>query len=264
MSNSLAHLGLGSQVQEDDTDRLGGYQTLDTDVYRAEITMAYLGKSQGGAASITFLYKAGGMDMSETIYVTDKKGSPTYHRDGKDYPLPGWTMANAICALATGKGIADQVTETRSVNVYNSTAGREVPTPSECLINLMGAKVAFGIQRVSENKSKKDGTNPDGSAKYVRTAEVRTFNKIAVAANAQGFTHNETKNTACTEPVFLAKWQEKNRGVDVDKTKKDVAPATATPATSAIDFTETSNSTPASSSQTEPQQQTSSTQLNFS
>lgn len=228
--SSLSSLGLGADVQEETVDTLGGFNPLDSNVYRASLGLCYLGKSPSGARSVTVVYKAGGKENRETFYITNKKGEPTYVRDGVKHPLPGYSRVNAILFLATGKGISEQATETRVIKLYNAEAKKEIPTEVECLVAALDAELALGILKVVDNKTKKVGTE------YVPTAETRTFNEIDTAFSLQGLTYTETKN-GVTEPTFLPKWKEKYVGNEVVRAK-NVAPAAASaPAsTSSIDF----------------------------
>lgn len=232
--SSLASLGLGSNVQEEEKDTLGGYSPLESGVYKAKLGICYVGKSAGGATSVTIQYSAGGRELRETQYITSKSGKPTYERDGKLYPLPGYSKVNALLTLATGKGIAEQSTEKRAIKLYNAQAGKEILTEVECLVDAIGAELALGIIQYEENKSVKVGNE------YKLSAETRTGNEIDTAFNLAGLTHIEAKNGA-TAPEFLKKWKERHEGNVVNRVKKAEVTSSATtaapaPAASAIDF----------------------------
>jgi hypothetical protein len=236
--SSLSSLGLGASVQQETTDSLGGgYQPLDSNIYKATLGVCYVGKSSGGATSITIAYKAGDKEHTETFYITNRKGEPFYTREGKQYPLPGYSKVNAILTLATGKGISEQTTSTRTIKKYNFDAGKQINTEVEALTDAIDTELALGIVQFKENKRK----NVNGE--YVDTADAKTGNEIDVAFNLQGFTFVEAKGGLDT-PAFLPKWKDKHVGNIVDRYKPVAgasaagtgAASTPAPATSAIDF----------------------------
>lgn len=221
----LANVKLDDGVQEENLDTLGGGgKTLDTDLYKVKLGMCYADKSSGGATFIHLSYTAGGQELSENIYITNKNGSTTY-KDGEDKkrPLPGFSQMTALCQLAVGKPVAEMVTETRVAKVYNAEAKGMVNTQVQALIELMDKELVFGIQRCHANKQKL------ANGKYIDTNDKRTYNQVALIANSTGFTYDEVKNKA-TVPEFATKWVAKNQGQDYDRFKPvDGAPSNGTP-----------------------------------
>ena len=200
---------------EEVTDRLGGFQPLDSDIYTGNIKAMYAGQSQGGAHNVTVIAELGGKEFRETIYITNKKGENFFLNKNdptKKVPLPGFTTIDDICLVATGKPLAEQPTEDKIVNVYDPDQQKEVPTSVPMLVDCLGQEVSLAILRVLENKSKKDG-----NGNYIDTAETREVNTIdKVFDPGSKMTVVEAKNEA-TEAVFHDAWLEKNQGNARDK-----------------------------------------------
>ena len=231
MSENLTRLGLGAGAQEEDIDVLGGYQTLDSDAYTVKLGICYLGVSKKGATSVTITYSRKDREYSETIYVTNRNGETTYTKHGKSHPLPGWSQVNAICNIATGKGIENQANEKRTIKQRDPATGKDKNVEVVTLVDLIGKTMVFGILRVHENKTVLRGTS------YVPTNEKRTYNRIDLQANEKGFTYNEIKKGA-EKPEFIARWLKANKGKDLNRFKP-VAEENTIPSTtpnSEIDF----------------------------
>lgn len=200
---------------EEAQDRIGGFQPLDTDIYQAKIKAAYAGQSAGGAVSITFILDAGGREYRETMYVTNKKGENFFlNRDdaSKKVPLPGFTIVNDICMIASGAPLSEQATEDKVINIYDNEARKEMPKSVPMLVDLIGQTVALGIVRQLENKNEKDGNGT-----YVPTEETRETN------TTEKVFHPEQKLTVAEalkgEEVakFWDSWLERNKGNTRDK-----------------------------------------------
>ena len=161
---------------EKSEDRLGGFSILDSDIYETTIKAMYAGESQKGAMSVTLIGDVGGREYRETIYITSSKSKGQknyYERDGKKMPLPGFTVIDDICLIATGKPLADQDTEEKVVNIYDFDQKKEVPTTVPMLVEALGQKVALGIQKQLENKNVQNA-----SGEYEATEETREINVV--------------------------------------------------------------------------------------
>lgn len=212
MFNNLTDTGL-----EKAEDRLGGgYSVRDTDIYTFKIKAAYAGKSQGGAMNVSLIAVDGQGEYRETIYITNKKGENFFVKDGKKVPLPGFTVINDLCLIATGEPLSEQETEEKVINLYDYEAKKEVPTSVPMIMSLLDAEVSFAIQKVLEDKNVK---NAEGE--YVPSGETREVNTITKVL------HTETKMTVveamngAEEAKFWDAWIEKNQGKVYDRTKKD-------------------------------------------
>jgi hypothetical protein len=218
---------------EETQDRLGGFAPLETDIYTGVIKVAYAGKSAGGAQSVTLLISMpGGKEYRETQYVTNKKGENFFlnpQDKTKKVGLPGFTIIDDICLCTTGAPLAEQETEEKIVNIYDSEAKKELPKAVQVLSGLTGKTISLGILKQLENKNEKQG---DGS--YAATAETRDTNAIDKVF------HTETKMTVvearnqATEPAFWDGWLDRNKGKTRDKREiKDGAGAAGKPPTRA-------------------------------
>lgn len=200
----------------------GGFQTLPSDVYDAVISMAYVSKSTGGAQFIEFEFKLPeGKIHKETVYVTsgDAKGNKfTYEKNGKEFYLPGYILADEICAVASEQLLSQQDSDERLVEVYDFETKQKVQKEYPVLIDLIGKKLKLAILQVEENKKEKIG----GQWKSIN--EVRTSNSIDKAFNEDGLTTNELMDGIET-PEFMEKWLDKNKG-KAKNTYKEVAGAT--------------------------------------
>ncbi|AWN06216.1 putative ssDNA-binding protein [Erwinia phage phiEaP8] len=212
--------GMSDQGMEKQEDRVGGGGfILDTDLYTGRIKAAYVGKSSGGAMSITILFTpAGGKEYRETVYITKKTGENFYVKDGKKYPMPGFSLINNLCMIATGAPLDQQETEEKVLNIWNSDEKKELPTAVQVISGLTDAEVTFAIQKVLENKSELRGND------YVAIPDTRESNNIVnVIHTESGLTVREAEEGK-TEPVYGPAWLEKNKGQVYDKrTIKDGA-----------------------------------------
>ena len=112
-------------------DTLGSnFDPKPTGVYDAKITMAYAGKSPKGAQCVTVHADIRGGEIRETIYITNTKGETFYlSKDGKNtkHVLPGFTTIDDLCLLATEAPLSEQVTEEKTVKLYDYEAKKEIP-----------------------------------------------------------------------------------------------------------------------------------------
>lgn len=207
---------LKSEGLEETTDRIGGFQPHETDIYTGPIKMAYAGASSGGAGNVTLILDLNGREYRETIYVTNKKGENFfYNKDDrtKKVALPGFTIIDEICLVATNAPLADQPFEEKMVKVYDFEAKKELPKSVPVAIDLIGKVVSVGIVKTLENKSEKQG------ADYVPVFETRLVNSIEKVFHTETqMTVPEIRNGA-EKAGFWGAWVERNRGETRDKRK---------------------------------------------
>ncbi len=207
---------LTSDGLEESQDRLGGFTTFDSDIYKGKIKVAYAGKSDGGARNVTLVIDFSGKEYRETVYVTSKKGENFYMTKSeppKKAPLPGFTTIDDICLAVTGKTLSDQDSEEKVVKIWDFDASAELPKNVPVLTELTGQDVCLGILKILENKSEKQGDE------YVVTADTREINIIDKVFHAEKrFTVAEARQ-GLEAPVFYDKWLEKNKGNTVDRRK---------------------------------------------
>jgi hypothetical protein len=235
---SLDNLNLPSDVAEENTDTLPGTGSylLDTGVYDMICKLAYKSESRGGATAINFRFETpdGSKSHRETIYVTSgraKGQKPTYtdRKTGEERPLPGFTAANEISLALTGKKLGQLQTEEKTVKLWNYDAGEEVPTPgTEVIMEMVGKPCKLGIILKRENKNVNNGTQD--APKWEPGPDMREFNEINKAFNADGLTSTEVK-AGEGNGEFLERWQARFPSDYVDE--KNWNPALAEQATAA-------------------------------
>jgi hypothetical protein len=228
MSNLFGNAAAELQGTEKEKDVLGGRSLLQTNVYDGTLDVAYITTSSGGARAFNLVVDVDGKKVRETIYVTNREGGVTYSKDGKKYPLPGYSLINALAKLTVGKEIPQLVFEKKLVKVYNWEQKKELPTEVDVAVELTGQKVKLGIELHRENKRAKDQTG-----NYVPTADVREFNTITrVFHPATNQTAAEYNAQAPAE--FMGMWVKEFLGKTIDKTSKGpVATAPAAPGAAA-------------------------------
>ena len=216
MSNLFGNLN--NDGLEKSEDRLGGgFKPRETNIFPMEIVLFYAGQSKDGAKSITIHAKDGDGVYRETIYITNKKGENFFlNKDDKTkkVPLPGFTTVDDICLAATGFPLAEQVFEEKVFNIYDFDAKKEQPTKVMVATEVMGKTVSLGIQKVLEDKTKKN----DQTGDYEPTGESKETNSIAKVF------HTESKVTMAEaregkEAAFYHSWLERNKGQTYDKRK---------------------------------------------
>jgi hypothetical protein len=205
---------------EKEKDVLGGRTLLPTGVYEGTLDVAYITKSTGGATAFNLVVDIGGKKVRDTIYVTNRAGGVTYSKDGKKFPLPGYSLVNALAKLTAGKEIPQLEFEKKLVKIYNFEQRKEVPTEVEVAIELVGQPVKLGIEQHRENKNAKDQ-----AGNYVPTAEIRDFNTITRVFHAQ--TGQTAAEYNAQQPAeFLTLWVKEYDGKLIDRTTKgSVTPA---------------------------------------
>ena len=212
----LKNLGQQTNDIKDEEDSLGG-GARDSAVYDCTIKSAYLGVSQGGANSLTIVAKDknSSHEFRETLWVTNKKGEPFYTYNNEKRFLPGYNVANAIAGLAAGVGLADLDTEEKTLQIYDFDEKKEMPTEVDCLVELHGCDIAFGIVKEVQDKTKKN----DSTGVYEPTGETREVNVIDKVFHSEaGVTLAEAK-TGVEEGVFIEKWKAKWDGQTRNKAK---------------------------------------------
>lgn len=203
---------------EEEKDVLGGAGLLETNVYPMNIEVAYAEKSKTGSMGFHISFKGqNGESLRQSIYMTggDAKGNKNYYeKDGKKHYLPGFNQANAICLLSIGKPISDLTTEKKTLMIYDYEEKKELPVEKDVLVDLNGAEITLGVQKIiTDNSDKGD----DG--KYVPNGTSRLANEIGkVFRTKDNLTVPEVKAEAASAE-FYKKWLEKNEGKTIDKTK---------------------------------------------
>lgn len=216
-----------TQNLEQSEDRLGGFQPLASDIYTGPIKNFFAGEAKSGARNVTLIMDVGGgKEYRETIYISNKEKQNYFVKDNKKQPLPGFTVINDICLIATGKELCEQETEEKVVKVYDPDTKTEQPKAVPVLTECLGKTISLAILQQLENKQAKDSTG-----EYKPTAETRVSNlidkvfhpemKVTVAEARKGMEKGE----------FWDAWLKRNQGQQRDRRdiKDDGKGASAAP-----------------------------------
>jgi len=208
---------LTTEGLEQSQDRLGGYQVLESDAYTGVIKAAYAGKSANSKAqSISVILDTDKGEYRETFWVTNRNNENFFRNKqdpSKKVPLPGFVIVEDLCQVTSGKGLSDQATEDKVMNVYDPEAKKEVPKSVPMLVELIGKKVTFGILKELKNRQIKDTS----TGEYVDTAESREENTTdKIFHHPSNMTVVEARQGA-TVATFFNAWLEKNKGNTRDR-----------------------------------------------
>lgn len=206
-------------VETQSIERVGGGFAWESGVYDATVKMVYLNQSASEAVSLNvILENSTGKELKESFWIKSgkAKGNKTYYtKDGKDFPLPGYSIANSMCVAITGESLPKcmDTAEKKTINIYNPELKKEAPTERPVLMSLVNKPVKVAVHQVVEDKQAKDA-----SGNYVSTGESRTVNQCKFFGNTEGKTAEEITTKA--DAVKFDKWAEKNTGSVIDKTTK--------------------------------------------
>lgn len=189
-------------------DVLGGGSVSESDLYEAEIKVAYGITSSGGAKGMVIEFKLpSNRSHRETVYVTSgtAKGCKNYYeKDGEKHYLPGFSMMNAIAMLTLEKELSALKFEDKTLKIYDATAKAETPQQVPVAVELTGKKIKIGLLKVRKNKQVKTDTG------YVDTNEERFVNELdRVFHYPSNVTLAEAraKQTATFHEQWLSKWK---------------------------------------------------------
>tara|TARA_Y100001951_G_scaffold86144_1_gene76404 strand:+ start:856 stop:1599 length:744 start_codon:yes stop_codon:yes gene_type:complete len=213
---------LPANVETTSIERVGGGFAWESGVYDTTIKMVYLNQSASEAVSFNVILEKNSGNFSELrenfwIKSGKTKGNKTYYtKDGKDYPLPGYSVANSMCVAVTGESLAKCMdsAEKKTVNVWNSELKKETPTERPVIMSLVGKPVKVAVHQVIEDKTAKND-----KGEYVPTGAARTLNQCKFFGNSEGKTAEEILNDV--PPEKFDKWAQKNTGTVIDKSTKN-------------------------------------------
>ena len=191
-------------------------RTVDSGVYQGTIKNAFIGKSSGGATSVSLEVKLdSGKTIFETIYVTNREGNNTYEKDGVIGYLPGFLTVNQIALFATGKDLyeLEPELEERIVKQYDSKAGKQVDKPAMVIVPLLEQPILVAIKEVRENKTKAGDGN-----KRITLAEDRVYNTIDKVFHPSTF-HTQAELEQDIEATYIDTWEKDNKGKLDDRYK---------------------------------------------
>lgn len=201
-------------VQEE--DKLGGgFNPLESGIYTATISHAYVSESQRGALAVNFEFDIDGHKLNETMYVTNANKANTYKdkTTGENKYLPSFITANDIALITTSQELFDLGQEDKVLNLYDFAQGKKVPSEVPVITDMTGKKVKLAVLKETVDKTAKND-----SGDYVPTGETRVQNSIAkVFHPTKDLTVNEAR--AGSEANFINQWADKYAGQTIDKSK---------------------------------------------
>jgi hypothetical protein len=211
---------LPKTVETQSIERVGGGGfAWESGVYDTTVKMVYLNQAASEAQSFNIILEnSEGKELRESFWIRSgkTKGKKVYYdKDGKQFPLPGYSLANSLCVAATGESLAKCINsaEKKTINVWNSELKKEAPTERPVIMCLVNKPVKVAVHQVIEDKVAK-GTN----GQYEPTGQSRTVNNCKFFGNTAGKTAEEiTKNE---EATMFDKWATKNTGTVIDKSNK--------------------------------------------
>jgi len=207
---------------------MGGSFILDTNIYDMNVDMAYFDQAASGAMSLNIVtVNAAKQTHKETLWMTSgtAKGGRNFYmvkdqnrqETGEKRYLPGFLVANAICLLTVGKEVGDMIPEEKVINVWNSEAGKEMPTPKQVLTELIGMPISLGILKTIQDITTKVGND------FIETGASRYNNEINKVFRTKDHLTVPEITAEITEPAFYNKWLNTNTTETIiDKTKDKI------------------------------------------
>ena len=208
---------------ESSGDFVGGRTLLETDIYEAEVLFAYLGSAANSeASSVNLILRVDngspkGFELRAQEWVSNRKGEAFYVKDDKKRFLPGYETINDLTLLTVGKTLEDEDLEVdeRIAKIWNNDTRKEENKAVDCFVDLHGEKILVAIQKVKEDKTKKN----DSTGEYEPTGEFVENNKIVKFLDPETRRTKTEIENELEEAVFADTWLEKNKGVTRDATK---------------------------------------------
>lgn len=200
-------------------DSIGGGGVLESGLYPAKVSLAYLTKSGSGAIGLVLNLKTdGGREIRQTLWMTSgtAKGCTNYYvdKDGNKQYLPGFNIANSLALLTVGKELSQLETETKVVNAYNPEVKAEVPTKVDMLTDLLGKDILVGLIKQVVDKTQKNDAGV-----YVPTGETREENEIDKLFRARDCMTTAEIRAQAEKATFVETWTDKWDGHTRNKAK---------------------------------------------
>lgn len=210
MSNVLSGLGYANDVKED-KDTLGGARpALNSDVYEGTIKLAYIEESQYGALGLNLTLDIPNYgEYKETLWMTNRQKQNFYvtSTNEKRY-LAGFTHADSLALLTTGKPLSELKTEQKLVKTWVAAQKAEMNVQVDVIVDLIGKKVSLGIHKELQIKQEKDanGIYQDTD----KTRETNSINKVFHPTNGKTVAECKAKvETPEFREKWLAQWKDK-------------------------------------------------------
>ena len=229
MSNDFMNFNTGGAKQE--TESLGGGRTLfDSAIHKAKIKQAYLDVYDSGARFVSITLDIAGKDYEERLLLTNGQGMSYWtDNDGNAQQYSGLTRFEELAFAAGFPNVQATAPQPANIRAWDKDAKAFVIRQhSTVLVSLQGKEVLAAIQKINQNKQKKNPT----TNKYDKLNEAEEVNQIEKFANLQGQTLLEAAKNV-NPPQFMGAWKEKWSGKVNDKYKEQKnAPSQGTPSAS--------------------------------
>lgn len=187
---------------------------LESGCYDATIDMVYSDTTKSGLTylAVTFLLSTG-RKIRQDIYPTNGKGEMFYTKDGKKLPLAGFTLADELSVITSGKKLTQAEATEATIKVYDYDVKDEVLARKAVFKEMLGKPVKVLLVQTKFNKQTKDAT---GS--YVDIAE--SYEKLVLdkILYESGKTVTESQK-GLTEPAYMNSWCQLNSGKVKDRRK---------------------------------------------
>jgi hypothetical protein len=221
----LSTLSTDSTIKADVDAVSSDYSALESGIYPATVTMAFIQKAESGALGLNLTMKTdAGRELRQTLWMssgTAKGGKNYYEKDGERFYLPGFNHANALCLLTLGKEISAMDTEVKVISQYSKEAKAEVPTKVDAVTDLLGQEILVALIKQTVDKTRKN----ESTGMYDATGETKDENEIDKLFRAKDrLTTTEILGKA-TEPGFINAWEAKWAGKTKMKAKNAGKPA---------------------------------------
>lgn len=214
----LANLTVDDSINEA-KDTVGGGGPLESGLYKATVTVAYVTQSSGGALGLVAHFKTeDNREFRQTFWMTSgtAKGCKNYYeKDGEKHYLPGFTHASHLGLLSVGKEMADMDLEEKVINLYSFEAKKEVPTKVNMVMDLINQEIIVGLLKQTVDKVQKD----DNTGKYEPTGETRDENEVDKFFRAKDRMTVAEIRAQAEEASFIDTWEQKWSGKTRNRAK---------------------------------------------
>ncbi len=220
MSNDFLNINRGGATVETESVG-GGRHVFDSDVYEATVKQAYLASYDSGARYAAITLDINGKDHEERLLLTNKKGEGFFTgRDGSPVQFSGLTRLDELAFSAGFPNTQASGIGPGNIRVWDGDSKsfvlKQHPT---VLTGLQGKKVLVALQRIIQNKQKKNSV----TGSYDKINEQEEVNQIQKFANLAKMTQLESARSV-NPPVFIDAWKNKWAG-KVHNTYKEQANA---------------------------------------
>ncbi|MCH9665531.1 MAG: hypothetical protein K0U41_06740 [Gammaproteobacteria bacterium] len=192
-------------------------------IYQAKILDAHLQVSSTSKAKglKLNLRLENGSFVEETLWVIGKQGTPYYTKEGKNFELPGYMVANSLANLVVGKDIDTLTTEEKIIADRSFGAAEGATRTVSAFVELIGQDTKVGIRK--EVEFKKALVN----GQFIDTNETKELNHIdRFFCPSSGQTAKEKRNNLPAQ--YSVDFLETSKGKVFDRTKGKKPEANAT------------------------------------